>query len=46
MRLIEPDAGEVVFDGEPVGDGRHHGEAMRRQMQMVFQDTYSSLNPR
>jgi peptide/nickel transport system ATP-binding protein len=47
MRLIEPDAGEVVFDGDAVGD--RHGitiNAMRRQMQMVFQDSYSSLNPR
>ncbi len=47
MRLIEPDAGGVVFDGDPVGD--RHGitvNAMRRQMQMVFQDSYSSLNPR
>ena len=47
MRLIEPDAGEVVFDGDPVAD--RHGitvNAMRRQMQMVFQDSYSSLNPR
>ena len=47
MRLIEPDAGDVVFDGDPVGD--RHGitvNAMRRQMQMVFQDSYSSLNPR
>ena len=40
MRLIEPDAGEVVFDGDAVGD--RHGitvNAMRRQMQMVFQDS-------
>jgi peptide/nickel transport system ATP-binding protein len=47
MRLIEPDAGDVVFDGDPVGN--RHGitvNAMRRQMQMVFQDSYSSLNPR
>ena len=47
MRLIEPDAGDVVFDGDAVGD--RHGitvNAMRRQMQMVFQDSYSSLNPR
>src|SRR6202012_1389702 len=47
MRLIQPDAGEVVFDGDPVGE--RHGisvNAMRRQMQMVFQDSYSSLNPR
>ena len=37
----------IVFDGDPVGD--RHGitvNAMRRQMQMVFQDSYSSLNPR
>jgi peptide/nickel transport system ATP-binding protein len=47
MRLIEPDAGSVVFDGDPVG-GRHgiSVSEMRRQMQMVFQDSYSSLNPR
>jgi peptide/nickel transport system ATP-binding protein len=47
MRLIEPDAGAIVFDGDAVGD--RHGitvSAMRRQMQMVFQDSYSSLNPR
>jgi peptide/nickel transport system ATP-binding protein len=47
MRLIEPDAGGVVFDGDSVGD--RHGitvNAMRRQMQMVFQDSHSSLNPR
>ncbi len=47
MRLILPDAGSVVFDGDPVGE--RHGisvNAMRRQMQMVFQDSYSSLNPR
>src|SRR3954468_1219676 len=47
MRLIEPDRGDMVFDGDPVGE--RHGisvNAMRRQMQMVFQDSYSSLNPR
>jgi peptide/nickel transport system ATP-binding protein len=47
MRLIEPDAGSVVFDGDPVAE--RHGITvtdMRRQMQMVFQDSYSSLNPR
>ena len=47
MRLIEPDAGEVIFDGDPVGaqSGISVNE-MRRQMQLVFQDSYSSLNPR
>ena len=47
LRLLEPTAGEVVFDGVNLsGLGR---EAMRRQrqhMQMVFQDPYASLNPR
>ncbi|HSZ93450.1 MAG TPA: ATP-binding cassette domain-containing protein, partial [Acetobacteraceae bacterium] len=47
MRLIEPDAGATVFDGEAVGSRTGISvNAMRRQMQMVFQDSYSSLNPR
>src|ERR1700730_11771985 len=47
MRLIEPDAGEVIFCGEAVGasDGISLRE-LRRGMQMVFQDSYASLNPR
>jgi peptide/nickel transport system ATP-binding protein len=47
MRLVEPDAGSVVFDGDMVGAPRGISvNEMRRQMQMVFQDSYSSLNPR
>jgi peptide/nickel transport system ATP-binding protein len=47
MRLVEPDAGSVVFDGDMVGGPRGISvNDMRRQMQMVFQDSYSSLNPR
>jgi oligopeptide/dipeptide ABC transporter ATP-binding protein len=47
LRLIEPTAGEVVFDGQRVfdistGDLRR----LRRRMQIVFQDPFSSLNPR
>jgi oligopeptide transport system ATP-binding protein len=47
LRLIEPSAGEVLFDGRDVlklsrGDLRR----ARRDMQIVFQDPYSSLNPR
>src|SRR5215213_8693182 len=44
MRLMEPDAGAVTFDGDAVGtsSGITVSE-MRRQMQMVFQDSYSSL---
>ena len=47
MRLIEPDAGTVIFDGDQVDDRRGISVSdMRRQMQMVFQDSYTSLNPR
>ncbi len=47
MRLIDPDSGSLVFDGEAVGDRTGISvNAMRRQMQMVFQDSYASLNPR
>ena len=46
-RLLEPDAGSVRFDGRDLG-GLRRGElkALRREVQMVFQDPYSSLNPR
>jgi peptide/nickel transport system ATP-binding protein len=47
LRLIEPTAGSVRFDGrEMVGMGRRELRALRREMQIVFQDPYSSLNPR
>ena len=45
IRLIEPDAGEIVFDGFGLGEGMTLTE-LRRQAQMVFQDSYASLNPR
>jgi peptide/nickel transport system ATP-binding protein len=47
MHLIELDAGEIVLDGQVVGgkDGLPVNE-LRRQVQMVFQDSYASLNPR
>jgi oligopeptide transport system ATP-binding protein len=47
LRLIEPDSGAVVFDGQNLRMLR--GEELRmqrRQMQMVFQDPFASLNPR
>ncbi|MBC7436672.1 MAG: ABC transporter ATP-binding protein [Bdellovibrionales bacterium] len=46
-RLISPDSGELVFDGD--GVGQYGGMALkefRRNMQMVFQDSFASLNPR
>ncbi len=47
LRLIEPSAGQVSLLGEPLAGLR--GEALRRkraEMQIVFQDPFSSLNPR
>ena len=47
LHLIKPDTGELVFDGDPVGVAAGIAvDALRRQVQMVFQDSYSSLNPR
>jgi len=43
--LISSDAGEITFDGEPVGPTLSLRE-VRRRVQMVFQDSYASLNPR
>ncbi len=47
IHLIEPDTGEVILDGYKIGarDGILVRE-MRSQVQMVFQDSYASLNPR
>ena len=46
MQLINPTAGEVVFDGMRVGSRDLPLKEFRRQVQMVFQDSYASLNPR
>ena len=47
MHLIRADAGRVTFDGALVrADDAAGLRELRRQMQMVFQDSYSSLNPR
>jgi oligopeptide/dipeptide ABC transporter ATP-binding protein len=46
MRLLEPTAGEVHFDGDDITARRGHAlRAARRHMQMVFQDPYSSFDP-
>ncbi|MEM3112638.1 MAG: dipeptide ABC transporter ATP-binding protein [Candidatus Anstonellales archaeon] len=47
LRLIEPDSGEVIFDGENLL--RMDKESLRKvraKIQIIFQDPYSSLNPR
>ena len=46
MQLINPTAGEVIFDGALVGGRDLPLKEFRRQVQMVFQDSYASLNPR
>jgi len=47
LRLLEPTAGEVCFEGENVlGVKRKDIRHIRRNMQIIFQDPYSSLNPR
>ncbi|MFO6418823.1 ABC transporter ATP-binding protein [Hylemonella sp. W303a] len=46
MQLITPTRGEVVFDGRTVGSRDLPLREFRRQVQMVFQDSYASLNPR
>jgi len=46
MHLIQPDAGSIVLDGDPIGHGGLTLRELRRAMQMVFQDSYASLNPR
>jgi oligopeptide/dipeptide ABC transporter ATP-binding protein len=47
LRLIEPTSGEVSFDGQSIiGLKNREMRALRRRMQIIFQDPYSSLNPR
>jgi len=47
LQLYKPTAGTIVFDGqELVGLGTRQMRQMRRQMQVIFQDPFSSLNPR
>jgi peptide/nickel transport system ATP-binding protein len=48
-RLIDPDAGEILFQGEAIGSipaRDFHRAPQRRQIQIVFQDPHDSLNPR
>lgn len=47
LRLHEPTSGKIIFDGEDItGYKGKQLQAIRQNMQMIFQDPYSSLNPR
>jgi oligopeptide transport system ATP-binding protein len=47
LQLIKPTSGSVRFEGREItGLGRRRMRPLRRQMQMIFQDPYASLNPR
>ncbi|MEL6909025.1 MAG: ABC transporter ATP-binding protein [Cyanobacteria bacterium J06643_13] len=49
LRLIQPMEGDVVFDGDNItnlSQRSHKLRSLRRQMQIVFQNPYNSLNPR
>ena len=46
MNLTPPDHGDIIFDGHSVGGRDLSLKEFRRQAQMVFQDSYASLNPR
>ena len=47
LRLIEPTAGEIIFDGKNITAlDQKEMRALRKDMQIIFQDPYSSLNPR
>lgn len=47
LRLLEPDAGNIIYRGTDIG-GLSHSEIkpLRKEMQIVFQDPFGSLNPR
>jgi peptide/nickel transport system ATP-binding protein len=47
IRLVEPTAGKVIFEGVDVASlSSHQLRQMRRKLQIIFQDPYGSLNPR
>ena len=47
LRIVEPTEGEILFDGEDIRSlGKDQMRRMRTWMQIIFQDPFSSLNPR
>ncbi len=47
LRLLEPDSGVIRFDSQKISHLKEHQfKPMRKEIQMIFQDPYSSLNPR
>lgn len=47
LRLLEPTDGEIIFEGKNILDyNKRQMRGLRRQMQIIFQDPYSSINPR
>ena len=47
LKLHEPTSGKIIFDGQDITNYKHKElKAIRQDMQMIFQDPYSSLNPR
>ncbi|MEK6560321.1 MAG: oligopeptide/dipeptide ABC transporter ATP-binding protein [Nitrospirota bacterium] len=47
LKLLEPTEGKIIFMGEDISNaGRKRMKELRREMQIIFQDPYASLNPR
>jgi peptide/nickel transport system ATP-binding protein len=47
LRLVEPASGSIIYDGKDITKSSHEEmRLLRKKMQIIFQDPYSSLNPR